>query len=205
MNSIISLVVLIFSAIVHEVAHGLAAEKLGDSTARDEGRITLNPIPHIDVFGSILLPLMLIIAGSPVVLGSAKPVPVDFYSLKPRKLGMVLVSLAGPLSNFLLAILFALPFKLGLVNEFSCPILLQVIQINLVLGIFNLLPIPPLDGSKVLAGLLNDDWIRKLFQFEQYGFILILLFVYSGLLGYIYLPVLKFFFLFTGIPFYCAL
>ncbi len=205
MNSIISLVVLIFSAIVHEVSHGLAAEKLGDSTARDEGRITLNPIPHIDVFGSILLPLMLIMAGSPVVLGSAKPVPVDFYSLKPRKLGMILVSLAGPLSNFFLAILFALPFKLGLVNQFSCPILLQVIQINLVLGIFNLLPIPPLDGSKVLAGLLNDEWVRKLFQFEQYGFILILLFVYSGLLGHIYLPVLKFFFLFTGIPFYCSL
>src|SRR6185312_112443 len=100
MDIIIIFVILIFSAIVHEVFHGLVAEKLGDDTAREQGRITLNPIPHIDPFGSILLPLILLFAGSPIIFGAAKPVPVNFNNLKPRKLGMALVALAGPLSNF---------------------------------------------------------------------------------------------------------
>src|SRR5579864_4859412 len=99
MDIILIFIILIFSAIVHEVSHGLMAEKLGDSTARDEGRITLNPIPHIDPFGSILLPLLLLFAHSPVIFGAAKPVPVNFDNLKPRRLGMALVSLAGPVAN----------------------------------------------------------------------------------------------------------
>src|SRR6185369_5675445 len=103
MSLLITFVILIFSAIVHEVSHGLVAEKLGDSTARDEGRITLNPIPHIDPFGSILLPLLLLLAHSPVIFGAAKPVPVNFNNLRNPKRDMALVSFAGPLSNFLLA------------------------------------------------------------------------------------------------------
>ena len=109
MDIIITLAILIFSAIIHEVSHGLMAEKLGDSTARDEGRITLNPIPHIDPFGSILLPGFLLLLNSPIVFGAAKPVPVNFQNLRPMKLGMALVSLAGPLSNFILAVLLVLP------------------------------------------------------------------------------------------------
>src|ERR1017187_934459 len=99
MDIIIILIILLFSAIVHEVCHGLMAERLGDDTAREQGRITLNPIPHIDPFGSIMLPLLLLAVHSPVIFGAAKPVPVNFAQLRPRKLGMVLVSLAGPLSN----------------------------------------------------------------------------------------------------------
>src|SRR2546429_685692 len=101
MDILVTFVILIFSAIIHEISHGLMAERLGDSTARDEGRITLNPIPHIDPFGSILLPLALLLAHSPVIFGSAKPVPVNFNNLRNPKSGMALVSLAGPVSNFL--------------------------------------------------------------------------------------------------------
>ncbi len=187
---IISLVILIFSAIVHEVSHGLMAEKLGDDTAREQGRITLNPIPHIDPFGTILLPLILLLAHSPVIFGAAKPVPVNFNNLKPRKWGMVLVSLAGPFSNFLLAIIFTIIIKLNLTNFYSYDILLYAILINLVLGVFNLIPIPPLDGSKILAAVLPENWLYYLFRFERYGFVILFLLLYLGLLDWIYGPVL---------------
>lgn len=193
MNIIITFIVLIFSAIVHEVSHGLAAERLGDSTARDEGRITLNPIPHIDPFGSILLPLLLLFAGSPIIFGAAKPVPVNFNNLRNPKRDMALVSFAGPLSNFLLAILFALVIKLGLSNSISGPVLVTGIIINLVLGVFNLIPIPPLDGSKILASFLPSKWVYKLFSIERWGFILVLIFLYTGLLSYILVPVVVWF------------
>jgi Zn-dependent protease len=132
MSILITLIILLFSAIVHEVSHGLVAEKLGDDTARDQGRITLNPIPHIDPFGSILLPALLLAVHSPIVFGAAKPVPVNFSNLRSPKLGMALVSLAGPLANFLLAILFILPIKLGLSNDIATPILLTASLINIV-------------------------------------------------------------------------
>jgi Zn-dependent protease len=180
--------------------HGLVAEKLGDSTARDEGRITLNPIPHIDPFGSILLPFFLLAVGSPVILGAAKPVPVNFNNLHEPKKGMALVSLAGPLSNFGLALLFAIPIKLGLVNELSGAILAQAVLINLVLGTFNLIPIPPLDGSKVLAALGSDEWMYKLLSFERFGFILVFVFLYIGLLDIILVPVVRWFSYILGIP-----
>lgn len=198
---IISIIILIFSAVVHEVAHGLVAEKLGDSTARDEGRITLNPIPHLDLFGSILLPFFLIMIGSPIVLGSAKPVPVNFRNLKNPKLGMALVSLAGPVSNFVMAVIFALIVKLGfLVNIVSGPILMQAVIINIVLGVFNLVPIPPLDGSKILAGLLSDRWMFWILGLEKWGFFLILAFLYLGLFQIILIPVVRWFGVIFGLP-----
>lgn len=193
MNILITFVILIFSAIVHEVSHGLMAEQLGDSTARDEGRITLNPLPHIDPFGTILLPLLLLWAGSPIIFGAAKPVPVNFNNLRNPKSGMALVSLAGPLSNFLLAILFTIPIKLGLANAIAHPILIQAILINLVLGTFNLVPLPPLDGSKILASVLPDEWVIKILGFERYGFILVIIFLYLGWLQLILVPVILFF------------
>lgn len=202
MNILIIFIILIFSAIVHEVSHGLMAEKLGDPTARDEGRITLNPIPHIDPFGSILLPLVLLMAGSPIIFGAAKPVPVNFSNLRRPKSGMALVSLAGPASNFLLAILCVIPLKLGLVNSISAPVLLQAILINIVLGTFNLLPIPPLDGSKILAALAPDEWMYKILSFERWGFILVIIFLMLGLLERILLPVIYLFGRIFGIQFF---
>jgi Zn-dependent protease len=174
------------------------AEKLGDSTARDMGRITLNPISHIDPYGTILLPALMYFVQAPftahpIIFGAAKPVPVNFSQLRPRKLGMILVSLAGPLSNFALAILCGLIIKLGLSNSIADPILGDAIFINLLLGTFNLIPIPPLDGSKVIAALLPEEWLYKIFSFERWGFVLILIFLYLGWLEAILYPVVVLF------------
>jgi Zn-dependent protease len=189
-NILITLVILLFSVIVHEVMHGLVAEKLGDDTARDAGRITLNPIPHIDPFGSILLPAILLFVGSPVILGAAKPVPVNFENLRPRKLGMALVSIAGPGSNFILAILLALPITFGLITGVMRDIWMQAVIMNLVLGTFNLLPIPPLDGSKILASMLPDSIMYRILDMERFGFLLVLAFLLFGVLDKILLPVI---------------
>lgn len=192
-NIIILLAILLFSAIVHEVCHGLMAEKLGDDTAREMGRITLNPIVHIDPFSSILLPALLLLAGSPIVFGAAKPVPVNFDNLRPKRLGMALVSLAGPASNFAMAVLFALVIKAGLSNSISLPILTEAIVINLVLGTFNLIPIPPLDGSKILVSMAPESWMYKILSWERWGFLLVLLFLYLGWLQIILFPVINLF------------
>lgn len=198
MEILITLIILLFSAIVHEVSHGLVAEKFGDSTARDEGRITLNPIPHIDPFGSILLPGFLLLVGSPIIFGAAKPVPVNFGNMRNPKLGMALVSLAGPLSNFALAVLLMLPVVFGLITGDVAAIWLKAVIINIVLGTFNLLPIPPLDGSKIIASFLPREWMYRLLSFEQYGFILVLIFLMLGLLDKILLPVVRAFFALFG-------
>ena len=191
---LIFLPILLFSVIVHEICHALVAEKLGDSTARDAGRITLNPIPHIDPIGSILLPGLLLFLGSPFLFGYANPVPVQFENLRPRKLGMVLVSISGSASNFILAIIFALPLTFGLIDGFMAEIWKIAVVLNLVLGVFNLLPIPPLDGSKILATLLPDKYMYKFLELERFVFILVMIFVLSGLFTPIYSLVTGIFF-----------
>src|SRR3989344_8810213 len=133
---VISLTILLFSVVLHELAHGVVADRLGDSTARLAGRLPLNPIPHLDLFGSILLPLLLFAAGSPVILGAAKPVPVNFMNLRNPKRDMALVSLAGPAANFVIALACAMPIRLGLISA-AMPgydILLQAVLMKLVLG-----------------------------------------------------------------------
>ncbi len=167
MEIVIALIVLLFSAILHEVAHGYVADRLGDPTARLSGRLTLNPKSHIDPLMSIALPLLLIISGSPVIFGAAKPVPVDPFNLKEGRKDMAIVALSGPLTNVVLAITagimlriiffpfvsFLLPaFLLSLVSV----ILTLIVKLNLLLAIFNLLPIPPLDGSNIFALILPE-------------------------------------------------
>lgn len=190
----ITLVILIFSVILHELSHGAVAERLGDDTARLAGRLTLNPLPHLDLFGSILLPLFLFLVGSPVIFGAAKPVPVNFFNLRNPKRDMALVSLAGPGANFLIALAFALPIRLGLLapGHLAYQVFLQAVLLNLVLGIFNLLPIPPLDGSKVVASLFSDQVMYRILAWERYGFILIIAFLYLGLINVILVPILRF-------------
>ncbi len=185
-NPIFGIIVLIFSVILHEVSHGYMADFLGDPTARRAGRLTLNPLPHIDLVGSILLPLFLILTGSPILFGYAKPVPYNPYNLSGRR-DETLVAFAGPGTNLVIALLFGLLIRFAAV-AMTGPMILAfgtIVYINMLLGLFNLIPIPPLDGSKVLSGLLPSklahgyDLFRS--NFERLGLlplILILLVIF---------------------------
>lgn len=163
MEMIIALIILLFSAILHEVSHGFVADRLGDPTARLMGRLTLNPKSHIDPMMSIALPLLLLLSGSPVIFGAAKPVPVDPFNLKDGRKDMALVALAGPLTNILLAIAASLVIRLLFIfppsiflSSILYPLLSTIVTLNLLLAIFNLLPIPPLDGSKIFSLILPE-------------------------------------------------
>lgn len=190
---ILAFPILIFSAILHEIAHGLVADRLGDPTARLSGRLTLNPLPHIDPFMTILLPLLLIFSGSPVIFGGAKPVPIDPYNLKEGKKDVALVALAGPVTNLLLAAAAALLFHLlsftstQAVTAFLLLFLQVTVTINLYLAIFNLLPIPPLDGSKVFALLLPEEVSQAYLSLGNIG-IIILFLLLSFPIGGFFLP-----------------
>lgn len=176
----LSIIVLLFSVIVHEVMHGWVALKFGDHTAERAGRLTLNPIPHIDLFGTILLPALLIFTGSPILFGWAKPVPVNPLNFSNLRKGELLVSAAGILANFSLAILAALIYHLLNALPQTFPALLGsllrfTVLINLVLGIFNLFPIPPLDGSKILLSQLPYKLAKSYQKIEPYGFLILLI------------------------------
>lgn len=192
---VITLIILLFSVVIHELSHGVVADRLGDSTARYMGRLTLNPIPHLDIFASILLPLFLFLVGSPIIFGAAKPVPVNFQNLRDPKKGMALVSLAGPLSNFVLAFAFAIPIRVGLIDAsagIGFDILLQAVVLNLVLGVFNLIPVPPLDGSKILVSFFDDQLMHRFLSLERYGFLIIILLLYLRIIHLVLLPIVNF-------------
>lgn len=194
MRFIISLSLFFLAVIIHEYAHGWVAWKLGDPTAKMAGRLTLNPLAHIDPVGTIFLPIILLVTHSPVIFGWAKPVPVDFRSLRNPKKDMIWVGLAGPAANILLAILLSFVLKLFLLsgNVVFSFILNMAIIINLVLAVFNILPIPPLDGSRVMMGLLPRDLARQYAKLEPYGFVIIFGFLYLGLVGAIIWPIVIF-------------
>lgn len=164
---------------MHEAAHGFAAARLGDDTALRLGRVTLNPLRHIDPVGTLLLPGILILTGARFLFGWAKPVPVNFGKLRPRRLGMVLVALAGPGTNLALAVVSALLIHLTtamppVFQDWLGQNLLNSIKINLVLAVFNMLPLPPLDGGRVAVGLLPRSLGRPLAKLEAFGFLIIL-------------------------------
>jgi Zn-dependent protease len=184
---IFQVTVLIFAVIIHEVSHGVVALSLGDPTAKLSGRLTLNPISHIDVYGSIILPLLMGLAsGGAFVFGYAKPVPFNPYLLRDQKWAPALVALAGPASNLVLAVLLGISYRIAVIFtaipvEFARLFVIAII-INIVLAVFNSVPIPPLDGSKVIAPLLPDKFLRSQFYgaLEQNGMWIVLIFVLFG-------------------------
>jgi len=164
----------------HEVAHGAAALYFGDPTAKNQGRLTLNPLKHIDLFGSIILPVLLYLTNSGFLMGWAKPVPYNPYNLRNRRLGEFCVSIAGILTNFLIAIIFAIVIRFAITFGLSQPvidIMVYIILLNVTLGIFNLIPIPPLDGSKILFTLVPYKYESQLITLERYGFYFLIIFI----------------------------
>ena len=182
----------LFAITIHEAAHGYVARMFGDSTAYMLGRMTLNPIKHIDPIGTIAMPLLLLfttaaIPGGPFVLGYAKPVPVNFANLRHPKRDMIWVALAGPVSNFIQAIAWTLLlialFALGIDEAFFFRMAQAGILVNLVIAVFNLLPIPPLDGGRVLVGVLPRGPAYQLSRLEPFGFFIVLALLVAGVLG----------------------
>jgi Zn-dependent protease len=194
--------------IFHEVAHGWVANRLGDPTAARMGRLTLNPIAHIDPIGTILLPALLIIANAPFLFGYAKPVPVNFYNLNNPKRDMIWVALAGPVTNLLLALGCIVALRIGLpilrggfhdasssLMEFLVPIALMAdygVRINVVLAVFNAIPLPPLDGGRVAVGLLPEPYSSMLARVEPYGFLILVVLLMTRALDHIIGPAIQF-------------
>ena len=203
---VVMIVPLLFAVTFHEVAHGWVAYRLGDPTAKWSGRLTLNPLKHLDPMGSFVLPLMLFFLRSPIIFGYAKPVPVNFNNLANRRRGMILVAAAGPAVNMLCAFLSGLLFRLfvaispwwgksifsGVFMDLTSMLKYSVI-INVILAIFNMIPIPPLDGGRVLTGLLPPAQAAQLARLERFGIIIVLFLLLTHSLDWILVPILKLF------------
>ena len=191
---------------IHEIAHGSVAYSLGDPTAKNEGRLTLNPLKHIDVFGSIILPLLLLVSsfvlgGGGIIFGWAKPVPINPYNFKDRKWGSLKVAIAGPATNFGVAIFFGLMIRfLNLPVQTNFFQFISIIVIyNFSLGIFNLLPIPPLDGSHILFSILQVRSQKVVMFFQQYGLLILIFVLFSGGFYFLNNIIGWFFYLVTGV------
>ena len=197
-----SLVIMVTSLIValsiHEFAHAAAAEYLGDPTARLKGRLTLNPIAHLDIAGSIVFIITLagsLASGSNFVFGWGKPVPVDPYNLDHPKRDMAIIAIVGPVSNFITAVILSIALHLIQAYQFLpavplIPFFVSLLMISVTLGVFNLIPIPPLDGSRIMSALLPDDLSRQYNLFlSQFGFIVLLMLLYTNIIGLILHPV----------------
>jgi Zn-dependent protease len=223
----LSIIILIFSIIFHEYGHAWMANRLGDSTAKDLGRLTLNPIPHIDLFGSILLPLFFIFSGTGFILAWAKPVPYNPNRIRDKKYGDLKVAISGPASNIILAVFFGLLARfLPLGSNLKSSLLTAYLRsdfdfissnisgdifaaifamaiifcfLNLLLAIFNLIPVPPLDGSKVLANFLPERLKYKLFSVERYGIFIVLFLLMFGFFRLLFYPIIYFLLFLTGI------
>lgn len=201
MEILFSIIILIFSVVIHEVAHGYAAERLGDPTAKYAGRLTINPIAHLDLMGSFIIPVLLVMTHAGFIFGWAKPVPVNPYNLRNQRWGEALVSAAGPLSNLLLAFIFGVVVRaheaLGVSAAFV-ELSMIIVVVNVALALFNMIPMPPLDGSKILFAVLGRHGFAVRAWFERYWIlgIVIVIFVIFPLLH----PLINiFFWAFTGV------
>jgi len=183
-DALFIIAIIMFSAVIHEVMHGVAADWLGDPTARLAGRLTLNPIPHIDMVGSIILPVVLALSSSSFLFGWAKPVPYNPYNLRPGRFSEAIVAAAGPLSNLAIALVVGAILQFAPVSEVLFALLFAIVLVNVMLFLFNLIPIPPLDGSKILASILPAslggayDRLRAQLEYNPFlGFGIVLLVV----------------------------
>jgi Zn-dependent protease len=191
---------IVFAIILHEIMHGVVARMLGDDTAARAGRLTLNPLAHIDPFGTIILPGLLLFAHAPV-FGYAKPVPVDFRRLHPQRVGMIAVAAAGPLTNLTLAVVSAfilrrlLAYPEASMSRTTIALMSQIALasclVNIEIGIFNLLPLLPLDGGRVLAGLLPPRLARPFARVERYGFLILLVLLYTNTVNAVINPIIN--------------
>ncbi|MDO8456916.1 MAG: site-2 protease family protein [Burkholderiaceae bacterium] len=190
-NIAVHAIPVIFAITVHEAAHGYAARHFGDNTAWMMGRITLNPLKHIDLFGTILLPLMLLLVSSPVILGAAKPVPVRFEKLRNPKRDMVWVALAGPGANLAMALLWGICLVVLRAANFQEAFFLEVcaagVSVNIILFAFNLFPLPPLDGGRILVGLLPVKQAIAVSRIEPYGFFIVIALIYFQVINYFWM------------------
>lgn len=185
LDFIFSIAILIFSVVVHELSHGVASYMLGDNTAKYQGRLTLNPIKHLELFGSIILPTLTYITGG-FIIGWAKPVPYNPYNLRNQRWGEAIVAFAGPLSNFLIALFFSILIRFnGLFSSFGFvlndglySIFVTIIFTNLILMVFNLVPVPPLDGSKILFSIFPNSLQGFRMKMEAYGPIFLFVFIF---------------------------
>ena len=208
MEFIFLIAILIFSVVIHEVSHGFVANALGDPTAKDAGRLTLNPIPHLDPIGSILLPGFLILmsqlGGGGIIFGWAKPVPINPLNLRDKKYGPSLVSLAGPCSNLAIALLFGLALRFLPLAELNPSLVLifsYIVFLNILLAVFNLLPIPPLDGSHILFTFLPKSFNALRIFLSQFG-IFVLLFIIFFFFSFVSMIVNFIFSLIVGTSFF---
>lgn len=225
--TILSIIILIFSAIIHEYAHGWMAKRLGDDTAEREGRLTLNPLKHLDPVGSVILPLLLVLTKANFFFAWAKPVPYNPYNLRDHRYGDLKVALAGPATNIILALIFGLiarflptleGVKITLLTAFFqgdtalissltysslatslCLLAMIICFINLALAIFNLIPVPPLDGSKILYTFLPTRGREMFYKLDQYGFIILIILIMAGALDFASTIVFWIFAFLTGI------
>lgn len=200
---LLMIAMLLVTITIHEMAHAYVADYLGDPTARLAGRLTLNPIPHIDLMGSIFVPLFLILSGSGFLVGWAKPVPFDPYNLRDPRRDGAKIALAGPTSNFILAVISSILlhifvyFHILAGNTLILSIITMFIQFNVVIGLFNLLPFGPLDGFKIVGGILPEDQAHDWYKLERFGIMFLLFFIlpFTGsrsMLDIFLFPVIKF-------------
>ena len=179
-----SLITIFIAIIIHEIAHGYIAWKLGDDTAKQAGRLSFNPMQHIDMFGTIILPIILLCSKSGFIFGWAKPIPVNYSKLQNKKRNIILVASAGIIANFILAVISAIMLKISVIlpanpfNGIMAMFWLNMIFFNIFLALFNLLPIPPLDGSKILLSWSNNKWIKKYLNSDRGGLIAIILLLF---------------------------